>query len=69
MIHDEKLVIGCKHILEAANKGKKIRAIEVLEETFVCAKCAKKEPKTKKEFMDMFVSMCKDCIISVCIFD
>ena len=58
----DNLVIGCRHILEAGKVNKKIRVFEVLEDTFTCVRCAVKMPKTKKEFMDMFVTLCRDCV-------
>jgi len=48
--------------MEALKNNKKIKKIEVMEETFVCPKCAKNQPKTKKEFMDMFTTICEHCL-------
>lgn len=62
MSNKTKLVIACRHILEAGKNNKKIKMFEVLKDTFVCSECAENEPKNKKEFMDMFVTLCEDCI-------
>jgi len=62
MPNKTKLVICCHHIMEALKNNKKIKKIEVMEETFVCPKCAKNQPKTKKEFMDMFTTICEHCL-------
>lgn len=58
----KNLVICCTHILKSLKAKKKIKMFEVLKDTFVCEKCAEKEPKTKKEFMKMFATVCRDCI-------
>lgn len=58
----KNLVIVCHHILNSLKAGEKFSMNEVLEDTFTCNACARNEPKTKKEFMDMFVSVCRDCI-------
>ena len=62
----DNVVLGCRHILKALKDKKKIKMIEVLDDTFTCEKCAKHEPKTKKQFMDMFVTICRKCIKGTC---
>lgn len=57
-----KLVICCHHIMDALKTKKKIKKIEVLNETFACPACAKNQPKTEKEFMDMFITVCEHCL-------
>lgn len=63
---EKDLVLGCNHILKALESGEAITINEVLEETFACDVCAKKEPQSQKEFMDMFATICKGCINGKC---
>lgn len=58
----KNLVVCCHHILTALKAKKKIKMFEVLKDTFTCEKCAENEPKTKKAYMAMFVTVCRDCI-------
>lgn len=58
----KNLVVCCVHILKAVRAKKKIAMFEVLKDTFTCKKCAENEPKTKKAYMAMFVTVCKGCI-------
>lgn len=61
----DNLVIVCRHIFSACEKGKSLLVKEVALETFTCYKCAKNQPKNKKEFMDMFITLCKCCLKEV----
>ena len=58
----KNLVVCCSHILKALQAKRKIQMFEVLPETFVCSKCERNEPKTKKDYMKMFNTVCKGCI-------
>ena len=61
----QDLVIVCKHIFSSCKKDKEIIVEEVLEDTFTCVKCSKNQPKTKKAFMDMFITLCRCCLKKV----
>lgn len=62
----QRLVLVCKHILKAREKKEEITIEQVEKDLFVCLKCEKKMPKTKKEFMSMFVSLCSGCLNARC---